>query len=765
MCINYGNATYYKCESGTDECPLIGWVVSKRGVLPVPDVTVGGQAQAKMRIPADFLNKPDPSDGATALAKAAAAAHHQVIAWLVHQGADVHIPDKDNVSPLMLVCQSSADHSYIGTSARHLLVGGAAVDVKDAHGATPAWLACAAGNHHLLKSLVDYGGNCAEPDATSQQTPLDKAFACESVRCIEILRQVPGLALPPDLDEILEDMNESDSGREEFRVERGEGFVSSSMDILQGIYDGYGDGSKKRFPSRLAVKFHGEQAYGEGPTRQWVGLFARELLQHCSKERDWPLKYCIVLDDPGGSAREEAEGDNEQLDDESAMPPRLSRPMTMDVTADASARNAMQSLADRAAAFQIPTEQTAAAAMETGDGPAAGGDNAASPAAKPVVHDAPAKVVVPLCPSAGHPMALSRYADNNYRGGWVCNQCSRPGGSGTERWFCPTCCDDFCYTCYPRPAAVESSGLGGLTTPRYKFALPGYEGNEESFKETITFSRDKTYQLTMPIAQYDRYGLTISKDPWGSHPADDRVSVAVDRDEGSNLVTLTIAPSAGASATSTWYLDGYSFSEWNIRERPTKQSNKVRSVQNMAEVEAVGLTAGGWLELANGGGYTLGESRGHGRWKEKAELLYIGAKASVTNFAATVIRRVTGHWCDRHGQCLPERCDITTGSDLLDHVGHEDLPYRLMSLSPLSNPARSPQAAMLLRALGRSIGFALGLQQGRCGHARPAARHHAGAVILQDDAAPGKPSDLGRPRGGVHGVAIQAPLAVPRPCH
>ena len=61
----------------------------------------------------------------------------------------------------------------------------------------------------------------------------------------------------------------------------------------------------------------------------------------------------------------------------------------------------------------------------------------------------PANVIVPQCPSAGHPMVISPHADDIYRAGWVCNECGRHGGSGTERWFCPTCCDDFCFTCHP----------------------------------------------------------------------------------------------------------------------------------------------------------------------------------------------------------------------------------------------------------------------------------------------------------------------------
>ena len=49
--------------------------------------------------------------------------------------------------------------------------------------------------------------------------------------------------------------------------------------------------------------------------------------------------------------------------------------------------------------------------------------------------------------------------------------------------------------------------------------------------------------------------------------------------------------------------------EWNIRKRPETSSSALRSVRNGAMVEALRVT-NGWLELADGLGFTLSRSEG-----------------------------------------------------------------------------------------------------------------------------------------------------------
>ena len=58
--------------------------------------------------------------------------------------------------------------------------------------------------------------------------------------------------------------------------------------------------TRPRLPHRHAG-YRGEEAYGEGVTRQWVGQLGRELLCFCSKEADRPTKFSVAIPMPSSA--------------------------------------------------------------------------------------------------------------------------------------------------------------------------------------------------------------------------------------------------------------------------------------------------------------------------------------------------------------------------------------------------------------------------------------------------------------------------------
>ena len=58
---------------------------------------------------------------------------------------------------------------------------------------------------------------------------------------------------------------------------------------------------------------------------------------------------------------------------------------------------------------------------------------------------------IPAC-VGGHACVASTFNSGSYRNGWTCTEC-RKKRSG-ERWFCETCSEDYCYSCWPAAGAL-----------------------------------------------------------------------------------------------------------------------------------------------------------------------------------------------------------------------------------------------------------------------------------------------------------------------
>ena len=71
--------------------------------------------------------------------------------------------------------------------------------------------------------------------------------------------------------------------------------------------------------------------------------------------------------------------------------------------------------------------------------------------------------------------------------------------------------------------------------------------------------------------------------------------------------------------STTWVLDAPGLADkqtWGIRKGPSTSTETLRLVYNGAKVQGVGIKDG-WLELADGGGFSLAASPAHGGWREE----------------------------------------------------------------------------------------------------------------------------------------------------
>ena len=222
-------------------------------------------------------------EGRTPLIAAAAACNDHVVGLLLEHGAALEASDAKDRTSL-----SRAASSNGVSTVRMLLSAGAVVDAPDVHGCSPAWHACTKDCGGCLEVLIEYGCNLLLADIRFNQNPIDEAFEHGAVECITVLQEVPGLDLPELPAEMLEHGGGTDGA---IQARRGAELVPSSLAELQRMVD---EGTTI-YPRRITATFDGEEAYGDGPTRQWVSQLGRELLQHCDSQIDRPSTFSVTV--------------------------------------------------------------------------------------------------------------------------------------------------------------------------------------------------------------------------------------------------------------------------------------------------------------------------------------------------------------------------------------------------------------------------------------------------------------------------------------
>jgi hypothetical protein len=205
-----------------------------------------------------------------------------VVHVLVEANASIEAADAKGMTALTHA--SAENHPSVCTL---LLDKGALVDAIDIHGATAAWHACEQDSPYALEVLIGHGADLAVAERRFQQTPVDVALACGSSGCIRVLRTIPGLELPEPREA---DLPHGGRASGEISVKKGSGFVASSLAELQRVVDEGG----QVFPRRLVAHYQGEEAYGEGVTRQWKTHIGRELLMCCDKAKDRPTTFVVT---------------------------------------------------------------------------------------------------------------------------------------------------------------------------------------------------------------------------------------------------------------------------------------------------------------------------------------------------------------------------------------------------------------------------------------------------------------------------------------
>jgi len=227
------------------------------------------------------------AEGATSLMAAAGAGNPAALNVLLQHGADLDTIDVRGRTPLIRAAMTDA-----AETARMLLELGVAVDSRDTHGATAAWHACAENSGDALDVLIQHGCDLQLADTRYLQSPIDTAFEHGARACIDVLRGVPGLELP----ELPDDMMHHHHGSSALVARRGYELVPSSLNELERMVHE----TQQIFPRRIEATFEGEEAYGEGPTRQWVAQLGRELLQTCNERVDWPSKFNLSVEEVAG---------------------------------------------------------------------------------------------------------------------------------------------------------------------------------------------------------------------------------------------------------------------------------------------------------------------------------------------------------------------------------------------------------------------------------------------------------------------------------
>ena len=111
----------------------------------------------------------------------------------------------------------------------------------------------------------------------------------------------------------------------------------------------------------------------------------------------------------------------------------------------------------------------------------------------------------PRCNTGMHTMVPSSFlgvmnrrdGEASYESGWNCDLCS--DNNVSERWFCPACCSDVCYTCHPKPEGLSEAELGGNVMADGKTCPWLALGGEDDEDEHVSPMEDHTYDEDVAV--------------------------------------------------------------------------------------------------------------------------------------------------------------------------------------------------------------------------------------------------------------------------
>jgi len=129
----------------------------------------------------NLLNQGDDY-GFTALHNMMSEEQFEILQYLIDQGIDVNVQNKDGIAPLHLACWVK--------NAEMLLVAGADVNLLDRGGRTPLHIHAAEGeqNHDIIRHLLIRGGDPNLKDH-SGELPMDIAKSRQDSRNIKLLSE------------------------------------------------------------------------------------------------------------------------------------------------------------------------------------------------------------------------------------------------------------------------------------------------------------------------------------------------------------------------------------------------------------------------------------------------------------------------------------------------------------------------------------------------------------------------------------------------
>ena len=218
----------------------------------------------------------------------AAVDHGRVPAMgVVLRAAPALLESRDAGGCTPLISAAARGHA---TVVEALVQAGAAIDARDNRGATAAWWASASSQRDALAVLVDAGADLTVPDVREGTTPLEAAIAAGAYSVYGVFR---GTALAEQVPADPVPAYARHGNHTPFVVPAGAALVPASLAELEQAAAATGG---VLYPRRLLVSFAGEESFGDGVVRQWLGQLGRALLQPTPPvEADRPARYELTV--------------------------------------------------------------------------------------------------------------------------------------------------------------------------------------------------------------------------------------------------------------------------------------------------------------------------------------------------------------------------------------------------------------------------------------------------------------------------------------
>ena len=105
-----------------------------------------------------------------------------IINFLINNGININLKDKNNSTPLHIVCYYNSENLDI---IKILIKNGADINTRDILGETPLHDACIQGCIEIVDELVNGGGDLYYIKNDNEETPLDVARNCGHLHIIE----------------------------------------------------------------------------------------------------------------------------------------------------------------------------------------------------------------------------------------------------------------------------------------------------------------------------------------------------------------------------------------------------------------------------------------------------------------------------------------------------------------------------------------------------------------------------------------------------